>query len=132
MSLYRKGRISIGAVSSEMTISEYRTIADTTAKVSHAPNGVIAFRKNDANPAVFTFTLAEEANAKYDALANSPGEFVYVYLYRERLPVDEAFFTASPTHSESRKERIGTGWILGGVGLGMLGLAMGFRQKKGQ
>lgn len=134
MSLYSIGYASIGE---DFAVTKYRSLADEIAKTASVPFGVIAFRKNDANPDIFHFPSAEGANDKYDALANAPGEYAYVYLYRDNKPIDEGYFTATSekevrfeTKTETRKERVGLGWILGGVALGMLGLSIGFKKGK--
>lgn len=137
-SLYSRGfqSLSVGA-ESEMTFSQYRTIADTIAKTSATPYGVVGLKKNNITPTVFTYGEAEGANEKYNALADDPGDFVYIYLFRDRLPVDEGYFTAAPTryesHTETRKERAGLWWILGGtaVALGGAVIAISNRRKGG-
>lgn len=120
MSLY-----SIGA--EDMGVTAYRKIADEMGK---SGNGVIAFRKNSTTPDFFPFPSGEGATTKYDELANAPGEYVYLYLYRDGKPVDEGYFTATSHHetkfetkTEVRKERVGLGWILGGVGIALLGMS---------
>lgn len=132
MGLYSKGIV----VGTDMTVSQYRQAADSIAATESTSYGVIAFKKNQPLPDVFPAPSAEAANNKYDSLAEHPGEYVYIYLFRDNKPVDEGYFTATSEHetrfetkTETRKERIGTGWIVGGVMLGLLGLAAGFRQR---
>lgn len=135
MGLYSKGIIRIGE---EMSVTRYREIADKIAETGSTPYGVVAFKKNEPLPDIFPAPSAEAANNKYDALAEHPGEYVYVYLYRDNKAVDEAFFVATAEKEvrfekkiETRKERVGTGWILGGVGVALFGLAVAFRQRRG-
>lgn len=123
MSLY-----SIGAA--DLMVTAYRKAADEMAAGS-APYGVLAFKKNNLVPDVFHFPSGDGATAKYDELADAPGEYVYIYLYRDNKAVDEAYFTATSSHetkfetkTETRKERVGLGWILGGVGIALLGMSM--------
>lgn len=132
MSLYSKG-FHIGA---DMLVTQYRALADAEASRG-TPNGVIAFKKNQTEPYVFRSGSIEEANMKYDELANNPGEYAYVYLFRDNKAVDEAYFTGVASHetrfetkTEVRKERVGLGWILGGVGIGLLAMSIGFRQRR--
>lgn len=125
MSLY-----SIGAA--DLMVTAYRKAADEMSARSDAvPHGVLAFKKNNLLPDVFHYPSGDGATAKYDELADAPGEYVYIYLYRDSKPVDEAYFTATSSHetkfetkTETRKERVGLGWILGGVGIALLGMSM--------
>lgn len=130
MAAFKKRSFFIGA---DFTVSAYRTIAEKLSASSVLPYGVIAFTKNNETPSHFEYQSAEGANNQFDALSERPGDYVYLYLYREHKPVDEAYFTATAetkfeTKKEVRKERVGLGWILGGVGLGLLGMAS-FRKR---
>jgi hypothetical protein len=132
------GRLySIGAEAiADFTVSKYRQIADDIASKSDAvPHGVIAFKKNNPVPDIFHHPSAESAAVKYDSLADNPGEYAYIYLYRDKKPVDEGYFVATSTHetkfeTKRDRERVGTGWILGGIALGLLGISMGFKRGK--
>lgn len=138
MSLYNRGHRQM-VIGTDFGVTKYRDIADAlkddAAKKGHQ-HGVFAFKKNSSTPDAFNFPTGEAAANQYDELANAPGEYVYLYLYKNGAVVDEGYFVATTerkieTRTETKKERVGLGWILGGVGLGLLGLSMGFRQRKG-
>lgn len=124
-------------IGADFGVSKYRELADEIAKKSVQPFGVVAFSKNNPTPSIFEFATPEGANSQFDGLSQWPGNYVYIYLYRDRTAVDEGYFTATSTNetrfekrTEVKKERVGTGWILGGIGLGLLGLAAGFRNRE--
>lgn len=132
MSLYTRGHVSIGA--EDLPVTAYRKAADAiaAARPEHS-HGVLGFTKNSLKPDEYRFDTPEGATGQYDLLSERPGQYVYVYLYRDNKPIDEAYFTATSEREvqvkkEIRKERVGLGWILGGVGVGLLGMAM-FRKR---
>lgn len=125
VSLYK-----IGAASLPKTQSDFQAIADNALLGSpQRSRPWVMVRVDDSGKSsVFGFDDDAAKDAFSAVTAQTPGS-AFVALYENGELFD--FSYRPPRIFESRKERIGTGWILGGVALGMLGLAAGFRQRKG-
>lgn len=139
MGLYSRG-VNVGAVAiGPVTQTDFQTIADEAlfGSPSRSREWIIVRVEDDGAAKVFGFD--EDATGSFRAIASQTPGSALVALYRQETTesgkapqlVDSAYRPPRKFSFESRKERVGTGWILGGVALGMLGIAMGFRKGKG-